>query len=82
MGFIVGKSTRKRPSPVEIESTHISVDKQLIFYIGGLTFLLTPQHVHGVASCKSKAIHAQRPNYGTDVSLQVERFFDVPVMRQ
>ena len=43
----------------------------------------TPQHVHGVASCKSKAIYAQRPNYGTDVSLQVERFSDhLSFMRQ
>jgi hypothetical protein len=46
MGSIVGKTTRKRPSPVEIEPTHISVDKELIlcidiFYIGGLTFLLS-----------------------------------------
>ena len=46
MGSIVGKSTRKRPSPVEIEPTHISVDKEIIlcidiFYIGGLTFLLS-----------------------------------------
>ena len=46
MGSIVGKTTRKRPSPVEIEPTHISVDKEIIlcidiFYIGGLTFLLS-----------------------------------------
>ena len=46
MGSIVGKTTRRRPSPVVIEPTHISVDKEVIlcidiFYIGGLTFLLS-----------------------------------------
>ena len=64
MEAIVGKSTRKRPSPVEIEPPYISVDKEIIlcidiFYIGELTLLLSvSQHVYGAASCKQEAIHA------------------------
>jgi len=89
MGSVVGKTTRKRPSPVVIEPTHISVDKQVIlcidiFYIGGLTFLLSvSRHFNMlmVPFSKPKSIHAQRPNNGTDISVQVKRFSDhLPVV--
>ena len=61
MGSIVRRSTRMRPSPVKIEPTYISVDKEIILCIGYFlhwwTYLSveresTPQHVYGVASCK------------------------------
>ena len=54
MGSVVGKTTRTRPSPVIIQPTQVSMDKNIIlcadiFYIGGLTFLLTVSR--GLSMC-------------------------------
>ena len=91
MGSIVGKTTRRRPSPVVIEPTHKCRQGSNIMhrhFLHRRAYLSiecesTPQYAYGILLSKPKSIHAQRPNIGTDISVQVERFSDhLPIVRQ
>ena len=43
----------------------------------------TPQYAYGIPFRKPKSIHAQRPNNGTDIIVQVKRFYDhLPIVRR